>query len=560
MEDRKKTYLNLIRLGLLVGLILVGLFIWRPAIKTNRLLNKAEKAEAQGQSEKVESLLEEATAVEGPDGKAVEKLINFYLDKRDYSKAKAQLDRMGPKTGESLRYRKLLYRYAMESQNFALADSLLDTEPSYQPSEEEYLQIIKGLNQLAYNERAVKRLEEAGRAFPESGAVLQLGFRVYYDAGMYREAVALYENESSLTLSYQDMNTLAELYRAQDKGAQAAKLWEESLDTVFGQRSIQGKLYNYYIDTDQVTRVWSLREKLLEKHQALPKPLYNLWGNQAWQTRFTGLFAKEGSTTYFSDLKNQILYRKVGEAGDFEPFLEMDAMGLNVKQGILYFTRPSDQSKLYAYNLATQELEKKIDESCHSPLVFGPYLYYLDEHSELRRYSIEDRSIRKLETGPVLNYIPIDRGIYYIKEDGNLYFMALAMDKMTRVQARDVELVLSGPFKEVVNDEFGRLYLIQGENGAILDFDPLSRQVESLYQEASTYLNYANRTLFFVTWTPQAYSLVNKNQVNLASNISQELYVFQDRLYSVLFLNNSHTDYEIYQMKTDGSEWKIFQP
>lgn len=564
-KDIKKqvNIFSVIVLGFILILLLYFL-LYSPYAKVNRYVRNGDNYSIQQEFQLAIEAYEQALEIDPQSVEALERIVSLHLGQAHYSAAKGYLDQLSTVSEDSPKYRSLLYAYAMDTRDYALADSLLEAEDNaYAPNEEEYRALIVGLNEDAYFTQASRVLDQALAKFPNSEVLSRLGLKVYYDAGDYIKTSEAYESYE-YTLSSDQLNTIAELYLDLENEAKAFEVWEKSLDLDIKQRDLQKKVLEYYIQSRNLSKYSEWLKKIEGAGLDVPDVNLNIQGNRSWQTRYSGLFAVEGNHFYFSDLKRKGVYfaDKTDDSG-LELILTLDATDLNLVGGILYFTKPSEDNSLYSYDRSTESLNLISNQNFSDFIVVGNNVLYLDNEGYLCLFHLQTREDFRITQKRVLYYVFDKNGIYFIGlEDNNLYKKSFDFfsDKYQAEELIEIsdELLLEGPFNDLVIDDANNLYLVRQLDKHIISFNLNNKHISTIYEDASAYLNYSNDNLIFVSWTPQRFDLEQGHVLNLASNISSELFVDDKTIYSIEYLNSDQSDYQIYRFSLDGTNWHKF--
>lgn len=534
-------------------LIMILFFLWfRPKSRIQRRIKEANKLVLEHDYQNAIRLYGEALDINESAVPAIEGLVQVYLEKQNFDAAKVMLNQLAVYEEVSERYKPLLYTYAMYTNDYALAESLLRSEDAYKPSVEEFADLAKGLREDNYLKQAISVLLQALEEFPDSKDLRILAIDIFYETTQFPELIEVYEASKLEIDDVERLNKLAEAYTAVNNVSDAQIIMEKSLDLDFSQKNIMKTLLETYAKTNQVDAYFDLRKKIKEKGISLPKLSTNMRGNSSEQTRYSGLFAFEGDYLFFSDVRRAGVYRK-NKATDsrLDLLINTDATALNAKNNVLYYAKPSANNMFFSYDLNTFKEEIIVEESVHNPLVFASNIYYLDEEDKLCVFNIDTkervyRSDFKLEA-----YNFIEKNIYFIaQKDKSLY--RLNLEQNTH------ELLLNGPFGEITSNDENLLFLTLDSDHSIVQYNTLNKTINTIYKEHSSYLNYSDNYLYFVSWTPEKINLETKELSKLASNISHELFIDEHEIYSIEYLNQNYTNYRIFKFNKDGSNWHQF--
>lgn len=550
----KRNIFKIILIFALSAAIVGGAYIYMTNFsvkaRSARFISEAETYFAQGEYAAADLLYESALKIDQDNQAAIEGRVRASLKEGDPVTAGIYLDRMEQFKKDSPEYRSLLYDYAMQSGDYALADSLLITNEDYQPSADEYRRILNGLLLEQYYPQAVAAVERAIEDYPGDRGFLELAFSVYRNAGENKKLLTVFEAGVE-PRNFEEINLLADLYWEEDQPAKAVNLWERSIATNFYQAEIQDKLYRYYAGNSDVAKLWQLRRTLLEARIQLPELGLNFFGNTAANVRYRGMVVQQGDRLYLTDrYKQQINTAPVADPSARSLVLDRSAQGLNVQGDWLYFVNLSAQNGLYRVKTDGSELSPLWEEPVINPLVWGDKIYFLEKQGErLRRISIHGGDAELLSETKILHYALDGEWIYYIDEAGRDVYRLLQ-------SGGRAEQLYSGRFSDINVDEYSRLYFLDLDRGtAIVAAANDGSNLELLSEEGGEYLNYGEGMLYFVKWTPHSLPVAGGDSVNLTSNMSYELAVCPDWIFSLGYDTQLINYPRLYYFKTDGTAW-----
>ncbi len=285
---------------------------------------------------------------------------------------------------------------------------------------------------------------------------------------------------------------------------------------------------------------------------------------------------------YFTDTEGRGIYSVRGrDLKGIRQLYEGPVEGLNVAGEYFYFVSPSDR-KLYRLRTDGTELVKLSEQDASAPLVWGKSLLFLEGASSSRVMKIdlsawesggdgeapEDRDAR--EAGEAGEPVALTRtAVKHYAADGEwLYFCGIGNSGLFRVPlggedsgaGSDVvleEQIATGNISDVVVDEFSRLYFLRNEGKEIVSSANDGSDLQVLSEEPAAYLTYGNRKLYYVSWTPHSLSLTGRESQTLASNLSEELSVLSEWIFSIGYEAEGVLHPQIFTFRPDGTEWAI---
>lgn len=549
-RKKKRILIGGVVVLILVTLVLLLLF-FKP-FKIRRTLIYAQNAIQSKDYTVAKEYLEEVFKIDDGNIEALMLQTQLAIEQEKPLNAKASLERLAKLENKNDSYKQLLYDYSILIDDYAVASSLMLSNP-IEASEKEYVELAKGLHEDNYKDQAKLCLEKGLEEFPDSIGLRSFAVSFYLDEKKYDTAISIYEKLGVL-LAPEVNNKLALAYELKKEDEKALILWKESFLQDNTQELVAQKLHDYYTKNADIESLRELELTLQKLNIKMPESNSNVIGNSSSHLHYRGLMASEGDFLYLANgMTKSIIRLDKSNLEKQEVVLNQTAKYLNLQNSILYFVDPSDSNSLYSFALGNKESTKLLDESVSQIQVYAKFLYYISNDNEdtLWRLNLETKEKEQLTSDPVYQFTISDDFVYYLDlEKQNLWNYSF--------ETNEKKLILEGSYSDLTVDEALNLYCIDKQNDYILRYDTKLGTKETLLSEPSRFLNYSQGSLFFVSWTPQKYDIKKQTKSNLSSNISEELYIFDDMVFSFENKNPDGRSYKIYYFQSDGSKWSVF--
>ncbi len=552
-KEKKNSHLYRVLLVLLVlaGLWFTARFVSDRA-RVNQLAEEAEAALAQGSYASADQSYDKILEIEELNVTALLGKARVSLETGDYVRAGDYLNRLEEAKVDTPEYRSLLYHYAYQSEDYALAESLLASGTDYVPDVSEYRTMIQGLLDDEYYAKASLAAQRALEFYPEESALLLPAFDAYMANNDVDLAKGLYEDGLELE-TVDRLNALSKVYDRQNEPAEATKLRVKSLELLPNQKDLITKVSDFYVQDGDVRAYWDFRKTLLMRGLELPSPQVNLFGNEPANVRYRGIAAEQNGRIYYTDSVSQAIYQ-VSSQTLMSPRLVFPgrAEGLNIVGDELYFISASDGNTLSRMKTDGTGFETLSTIAAANPLVWGDTIYFLERGGQGRLMQL-DRAGGTPEAVtdlPVKHYAPDGEWIYFTgTADRGLYRVPLA--------GGESEKLLAGTFSDLVVDEYSRLYFLANNGEQLLRSANDGTDVEILSEVPALYLNYGGNKLFYVSFTPHSMKVNGADATALTSNLSEELAYLGDWVFSIGFEAEGANTRQIFAFRPDGTEWTI---
>lgn len=550
---QKSNKRKIILILILLALILLFYFTFN----SNRTQKKElfESAEANISSENYDAAkdnYQEIISIDENDTQARYGLISLALETDDLDLAKTNLDYLSKNYEDSEKYQHYLYKYAMKVEDYALAESIVIKYPDFVESVDTYKLIISKLTEGSYYTQAAELADQALKIYPEDNDLKALAIDVYLKTKAEDKALNLFEAGVE-NISQENLNLIISIYKDRNELDNLINALEVSLESDFEQEEVQAQLYALYASTNDLKSLWNLRAKILETGEDLPDLSENVMGNSFANVRYRAPVSQQGNTVYFTSSFARTIY-KAPESNieDSTRVLARRAKSLNVKGDWLYFLDVDKQDALARVKTDGSAYEVIYDKTVKDPIVFGDNIYFINAADQkIYKMDLDGSNLSKFNTKNVFQFVLDPLYIYYIDDEGrDLYRQELSPDS-------EAELIDKGRYQDLNIDEFSNLYYLdQDEGGYIIKNDYQGEARQILSKETATYLNYYNFRLYYSNWTPHSMDIKGENKLNLANNISKEMGVIKNWVFSLELDPSVLTDYiDINYFKHDGSEW-----
>lgn len=164
------------------------------------------------------------------------------------------------------------------------------------------------------------------------------------------------------------------------------------------------------------------------------------FGNSQQNVMNDGLSVTDGEYTFFT-VKNidygkaaenqndkSVVYRMKADGSERTPILNVDAIGLNLVDGFIYYTDLKNNQFCKAdYNGGNATVI--YPQALHSPLVTKEYIYYIDRNQySLRRMNIDGTNDIKLIEDSVDTYFIMNHEIYYKINESDAFLNKCTLD------------------------------------------------------------------------------------------------------------------------------------
>ncbi len=548
-RGERKKYLVPIALGLILIFLLTSHFIWSKEARIKRRRSEGEAAWEQGNYTEAARFYDYALKINPDDRESLLGRARSGLKNGETEEVKAALDKLGEQMGDSPEYKKLLYDYALMSEDYTLAASLLGSLPDYSPGTEEYRKISEGLFEKAFYTQAEMLLDRARKAHPKDLKFAALSIKNYLKLDKNEEAAALYE-QFRPELESEYLNKLGAYYAAEDEHETAIALLTASLEQDLQQEEVRQALFDSLVISGDTEAYWEWRQILLLHKLPVPETRINLFGNTAANVRYRGFLASQNGISYFADPQNEGLYI-TDKGGGHAELLRSDiaASSLNIRGKSLFYVDRNEDMRLKRLYLEEGAVETLCGDRVRSPLLWGDVLYFINEsdNNTLHKIELKTGAREKMSSYPVKEYAADGSYLYFISAgNGNLYRQAQ--------DASPPERLLLGNFSDLNLDEFSVIYMLDKDMGGIVSCRSNGSHKTLLLEGEADYLNYADGKLYYVQWTPHSVDTDGRSAQSLASNFSSELIISGEWIYS--FAENTEDGSEsIYRFRKDGTDW-----
>lgn len=547
----KKKHILLAALLLLALFFLSSRFIWSKEARIKRWRHDAAEAYKSGDFAEAARFYDHALNIDPQDKISLAGRARSGMKIGERSIVKGCLDALEKQSGDSPEYKQLLYEYALHEKNYALAASLLDNLPAYEPAQDEYLAIIRGLFDEAYYTQADKLLAEARKKYPKDRKFAELGVMTAVKLDKAAEALSIYDTfEPDLDCDY--LNYLADAYLAEDKKEKALQLWSVSLEQNINQEAVVKKLLELLAETGQSKEYCEWRQVFLRSRFVLPAGKINIFGNSPANVRYRGFAAQQNGCSYLADPDGSGLYR-ISESSMKTELIKrnIQAMSLNIRGDRLYFVDRAEHHALKCLRLDDGAIATLCADQVKAPLVWGDIIFFINETDGQRLYRLDQKSgeLTALTEIGVKEFAPDGEYIYFISEgEQDLY--------RQKQDSRESERLLLGSFSDINVDEFSQIYMLDADLKGIVTCQPNGSHKTLLLETEADYLNYANNKLYYVQWTPHSVDKDGREAKSLASNFSSELIICGDWIYSYAEKSESEAP-AIYRFRPDGTDWTV---
>ncbi len=499
------------------------------------------------------SLFEYTLELEEDNLEAKYGLVQSGLAQEDYDLAKKYLDELASTEESKDAYKEHLYAYAFEAGDYPLAHSLISQNSEYEPTEDEYIELISGLMEIEYYQQASGLVDTALVKFPENNDIKTLALNINLQADNKEEVIRLFESGIE-GLDAPKINEIAAIYESNGDIENLISLLEDSLELDHEQLELKQQLYLLYAANLRIDELWDLRENLLLLGEELPELEKNVVGNNFGNVRYHSLAAQEANTIYYITPNFYQLYRAPTDDLDAAtPVYEQHVQGLNVVDSILYFVDVDNNSSLSKINADGTGYEVLwVESTVIDPIVFGDTVFFINgDNMLISKINIDGTGYEELSSLQAYQFV-LDNEYFYFIESNNRGIYRQAHDKGGI--SGEAEILIDGNFKDLNIDEFSTLYYLDMDSGGhIYKYDTANNTETLIASELADYLNYHDNVLYFVNWTANRIDTNGDNRFVLASHFSSDVAITDSWVFS---LHNNYANWlDIFYFKHDGTEY-----
>lgn len=551
MKRKSKRILLIGALLLAVCFFLGQQFLWGRDARLKQWKKAAQSAFDAGRYAEAGHLYDNALKIDPDNTDLLKARVEAGLRADFPQSVKSSLDKLAKNGADSPEYRQFLYRYALQSGDFPLAESLLQSLEGYVPSADEYRKIIKGLFDGAFYTQAEKLCETALKVYPKDRRFDELSLASLTKLDEPARAIALYEAVPKLDPDVETLNYLARSYKNAGQPEAACRLWTRSFLKKTDQPHVPEALLRTLAEIGDTRSYLRITAEMRRHQYKIPEIGLNIFGNTAPNVRGKGFAASQGKAVYIADPLGRGLFG----AEDGVHFTRLSdlssARGLNVRGDSLYYADAAEHMALKRFSLTDHKTETVFAGRADSPLLWGNELYFINLGDENRLYAFdlkERKLVRKTDI-PVRDYALDGDFIYFIgEEDRDLY-------RQKQSETR-IERHILGKFSELTLDEASRIYLIDQEAGGISRCEKDGSNRVLLMKTEAESLNYNDGRLYFARWTPYSMKTDGSDAKSLASNITSELVLLDDWVYAYADKAEKQSA-GVYRFRQDGRDWAL---